>query len=182
MAITVNNKVYRNLQEQVLKNQEDIASIEEDVSSVKEDITAIESDIASIKEDIADLEEGGDGGGSSQPTYLQVSSVMDFDWYRAFADALQSGQYLPSEDINNGELLLNFDQYICYAPDNSGESVRKTKIYFTLKYQGQGTHAVTLSIIYKGKLYIADSYSELQTDSTYKFIFARPYLSWVAPT
>lgn len=187
MAITVNNKVYRNLQEQVLKNQEDIAtidegitSIEEDIAVIEEDIATIDTDITTIKEDIAALEEGG-GGGGSQPTYLQVSDPMSFDWYGAIADALGVTS-LPSDDINSGELLLSFDEYTCYAPDNSGKSIKKTKVYFTITYAGQGTHSLTLSINFNGKLYIAESYSELQTDSTYKFIFARPYLNFSLPS
>ena len=125
---------------------------------------------------------GGSSGGGSQPTYLQVSDAMSFDWYRAIADALGSGEYLPYDNINSGELLLSFDDFTCYAPDNSGKSIKKTKVYFTIEYVGQGTHSLTLSINYKGKLYITESYSELQTDSTYKFIFSRPYLSFYLPT
>jgi hypothetical protein len=124
---------------------------------------------------------GGSSGGGSQPTYLQVSSVMEFDWYGAIANALGVSS-LPYDDINSGELLLNFDNYICSAPDSSGNYIRKTKLYFTIVYAGQGTHSLTLSINFKGKLYIAESYSELQTDSTYKFIFSRPYISFYLPT
>lgn len=136
---------------------------------VAEDINAIASSVIAL--------ENSSGGG----TYIPVSDVMEFDWYRAFADALQSGTYLPNADVNNGELLLNFDQYICSAPDGSGDYVRKTKLYFTLKYVGQGTHSVVLSINYKGKLYITESYSELQVDNSYKFIFSRPYISFYLP-
>ena len=55
MAIIVNGKVCRNLQEQVEENSKDIVKVVEKVNALDENVTEISSDIVLMKEDIESL-------------------------------------------------------------------------------------------------------------------------------